>query len=97
MSTDGTGIHHEDWHPFFQIVADLTHAFGLFMLVAGLVKHRDASTVSIRSIEIYLIVLTMRYTDFFHTISSFYLSFVKGAGGRRERVGGGKYCLGDNS
>ena len=48
---------------FFRVLGDYTHLAALVYLLYGLIKNKNARTVSLRSQEIYLTVYIMRYLD----------------------------------
>merc|ERR1719231_127716 len=61
----------------FRLAGDLSHVASIFILLLRLVSTRQATGISLKTQELFLIVFVTRYLDLFTTFYSLYNSFMK--------------------
>jgi len=62
---------------FFRLAGDMSHIASLLVLLLRLTQTKNASGISIKTQELYLVVFVFRYLDLFTTFYSLYNSIMK--------------------
>merc|ERR1719231_2000122 len=61
----------------FRLAGDLSHVASIFILLLRLVSTRQATGISLKTQELFLLVFVTRYLDLFTTFYSLYNSLMK--------------------